>query len=466
MNRKKQFLFFLIYFLPVSFLWAQKDPIDTKDYILCINSYAESSPWSNRILSRVAEYVGKDLDFFLYAEHMNMQMIEDDITLHEFKDVIFSKYRQPQLLLLLGNPSLILREEYRKMWGDIPIIACMEEDYMGPKEAYLHKVPIPAGERTPIASLADPYNLVMMHSNLYIHENIDLVYRLIPGMKKFIFIGDGRQINSSNDSTIRETLEKYYPDIEYQYLSAAHISTNQLLDSLADIDPETTGVLFSSWIYKHTFAGNTSLVTSGYKLIGTSAVPLFALNLVDFMSDKEGMVGGYAYDQEYYNQVLISKISQILQGKQARQLPFYIPADAAPIINYDVLLRKGLSPSLCPPDTHFLNKPPTFWEQNGNIIIGAGLFILLLTLLFLYRLHNLNMVREAQRKEITAMANYKDLIANMPVLYMQEELITDDNGTLVDAVFREVNTYFEKDFLTKKEVIGKKSSAVFPEATP
>ena len=395
---------------------------------------------------------------------MNMQMIENDSILEEFRDTVFSKYCRPRMLLLLGNPALILRDDYRKMWGNIPIIACVEEDYIGPKKAYLTKEPVAAAERVPIASLAGRYNLVMMRSELYLRENIELIRRLVPGMKKFIFIGDGRQINSANDDAIREILRTHYRDVEYQFLSAKNISTNQLLDSLSFIDPETTGVLFSSWIYKHTFAGNTSLVTSGYKLIGTSAASLFALNLIEFMDDKEGMVGGYAYDQQHYNRVLISKIAAILQGKQARELSFYIPADAAPVINYNVLLRKGLSPSLCPPGTLFLNKPPTFWERNGRILLGASFFIVLLTLLFLYRLRNVNMVRAAQRKEIMAMTDYKDLISNMPVLYMQQEIVTDGEGMLVDTVYRKVNAYFEKDFFPKEEVIDKKSSEIFPES--
>lgn len=67
------------------------------------------------------------------------------------------------------------------------------------------------------------------------------------------------------------------------------------------------------------------------------------------------MIGGYTYDQKHYNQQLIHTISEILTGKPAREIPFYMPSDGAPIINYTILLRKGFSPSMCPPNTHFLN---------------------------------------------------------------------------------------------------------------
>lgn len=368
---KKINLFFLFLFLPLLFALAQKDSISTKNYVLCINSYAESSPWSNRIISEVAEYVGKDMQLTFQVEHMNMLMIDHDSLLNEFRNVIFSKYSKnaPRVLVLLGNSSLILRDEYRQLWGDVPIIACAETDYIGTKEDYFDKRPITKEKQTPISSLSNPYNLVLLHSDLYIRENIDLISRIIPAMNKLIFIGDERQINSENDRTFREVLKTHYPHISYQFLSAKNLTANQVLDSLYAINPKTTGVLFSSWLYKETFAGNTFLMTSGYKIIATSNSPIFALNIVDFTNSAEGLVGGYAYNHERYNRELISRMSRILHGEQARHLPFYIPSDAAPIIHYDILQRKGLSPSLCPPNTHFLNKPPTFWEQDRKSVV-------------------------------------------------------------------------------------------------
>ena len=57
------------------------------------------------------------------------------------------------------------------------------------------------------------------------------------------------------------------------------MTTNQLLDSLYRVDCQTTGVLFASWFYKQTFAGNTSLISNDHKLIVTTAAPVFTLNM-------------------------------------------------------------------------------------------------------------------------------------------------------------------------------------------
>ena len=466
MNIKKHLLLFFLCFVSITPILAQRDHIDIPNYILCINSYAESTPWSNRVISTVSEYVQKDPKLALYAEHMNTLMVENDTTLAEFKNLISQKYstHRPRLLVVLGNPALLLRDEYREVWGDIPIVLCSEEDYIGPRENYIHKQPIAKADRTPLSQLADPYNLVLLYSNLYLQENIQMISHIVPNMKKFIFIGDERQINQTNSIEIQSKLKTMNPDIEYQFITPKKRTTNQLLDSLYFINPNTTGILFASWFYKTTFAGNTSLVSNAHKLIVTTTAPIFTLNMADITEENGGMIGGYTYNQKHYNQQLIHIVSEILNGKQAREIPFYIPSDGVPIINYTILLRKGYSPSMCPSNTYFLNKPLTFWEQNKYFIIGTLFFTLLLVLLFFYRIHNLNIIKKVQQKEIDAMTNYKNLVNNMPILYMQEEVITDKNGTPIELIYRNVNAHFEKNFFRKEEVVGKKASEIFPES--
>ena len=465
----KQYLLLLFfYLLSVNWAFAQKDAIEGKSYILCINSYTESSPWSSRLISNVTEFVQKDPGITLYVEHLNMLLVENDSILEESKRNIFDKYkgRSPRMLLLLGNSALLLRDEYRKVWGDIPIVLCAQEDYLDSYEAYIHRQPSTLEERTPLSYLVDPYNLVYLYADLYIPENIRLMKQMIPGMKEFIFIGDGRKVNQDNSALIEQELNTKYPDIKYKFWSAENMTTNQLLDSLYFVDTKTTGVLFASWFYKYAFAGTSMLATNSHKLIAATSVPIFSLSMVNIASGKEGMLGGYTYNQDRYDAALIQTISDVLKDKQARHIPCYIPTDGAPVINYEILVRDGLSLFTCPANTRFLNKPPTFWEHYRYFILGTLFSILLITLLFLYRIRNLNALKKAQQNEIDAMATYKMLVNNMPILYMQEELVTDKNGNPIELIYRNVNSEFEKHFYRKEEVIGRKGSEIFPESMP
>ncbi len=87
--------------------------------------------------------------------------------------------------------------------------------------------------------------------------------------------------------------------LKYEYLSPQILPINLLIDSLYRVDAKTTGILFSSWYYKRTFAGNTSLVTNAYKVITTVSAPLFVLNTVGVTTDG-GMVGGYVHSAFYH----------------------------------------------------------------------------------------------------------------------------------------------------------------------
>lgn len=162
------------------------------------------------MISTISEYVQKDPQLALYAEHMNTLMIDNDSILEKFENMISQKYSQPrpQLLVLLGSPAFTLRDEYRKFWGDIPIILCSEEAFLGPQEAYFQKREIALADRIPTSQFADPYNMVFLYSNLYLRENVQLINHINPSIKKFIFIATNREINLSNSLDIQDELKQ------------------------------------------------------------------------------------------------------------------------------------------------------------------------------------------------------------------------------------------------------------------
>ena len=94
--------------------------------------------------------------------------------------------------------------------------------------------------------------------------------------------------------------------------------------------------------------------------------------MVNIASGKKVCWSGYTYNQDRYDAALIQTISDVLKDKQARHIPCYIPTDGAPVINYEILVRDGLSLSTCPANTRFLNKPPTFLGHYQYFILGTS----------------------------------------------------------------------------------------------
>lgn len=160
-------------------------------------------------------------------------------------------------------------------------------------------------------------------------------------MKRFIYVGDERFVNQVNSQEIQEILRTKHPDVHYTFLSSRDIKkTNQLIDSLNFVDPRTTGILFSSWFHKRQFAGNMMLTMILPEIVSTVSPPIFALNMIELNDKESGMVGGYTYDQNHFNEKLSNMFSEILSGKSPRDLPHYLPTDGTPLINYQVLVRQ------------------------------------------------------------------------------------------------------------------------------
>ena len=459
--------FFLLLLLLNKIGLSQTKTTD-KDYILILNTYTSSAPWSSQLVNEIQTFLQDNDTLECHTEHMNMLWIDTEDLLSEFREKLFRKYsaHTPRMIVMLGDSPLLLRDEIREQWGDMPVILCAEKDYYGPREAYLRKLPVPYESQLPIKQLSNPYNLVFLYSNLFVSHNVTLMHYLLPNMQKLIFVGDNTYVNVQNDREIRELLKASKSPLSYQFLSAKNTTVDQLLDTLNHIDQQTTGVLFSTWFDKEFIGGNLSVMVQLHKIIGTVKPPLFVLRTLG-IEEEGGIIGGYVYKSDDYNKALMRTITQVLEGEQPRNLPTYYPMNAFPLFNYESLLEKGLSPGLCPPGTQFYKTTPSFWEQYKYTFFGTCLGLLIISLIFQYkRIQTLRKLKDAKQKEIEMMTEYRNLVDSMPILYMQEKVITNPNGEIIDTEYCNVNTYFEKNFFPRSEIIGKKGSEIFPESMP
>lgn len=96
-----------------------------------------------------------------------------------------------------GQPVLFCVEDLDRQWPDIPIILCGERDYAGNKDMVLKKQPLTPEERMPLTAWQGKYNMTSMPIQVYFEENLDLMKRLIPGMKEVLYIGDETYILSA-----------------------------------------------------------------------------------------------------------------------------------------------------------------------------------------------------------------------------------------------------------------------------
>ena len=439
--------------------WGYAAPSYKKDYLLILNSYTSDAPWSNAILSPLQHWTSQKQNIPLFMEHMNMLFINDSASVHKLQDSIFMKYggKPPKVILLLGNSSLIMLDRIKQEWGDIPLILCGEDDFTGPNENFLWKKPIEPDKRIPIAHLTEKYNLTLLQTKVFTEKTIRLMQRMIPKMQKLILIGDHRYVNEQLNYDTKRLVREKFPTLSYEYISAETTTTDELMNKLQNIDTKSTGVLFSSWFSMHTYMGNMMLMANSYQVISNTQTPVFALK--KSVMKYSGMIGGYMNDQDLYTEKLIETITMLWKGKEARNIPFYIPSAPVPVINYPALLSKGFSERQCPSDSIFLDKPNDFWEDYKYVLLALFLFII-----FLFmgsRIKALRTIRNMQKKQLETSEETDKLFDTMPVAYMKEKVIRDETGKIIDVIIKSTNSSFCKMFPSTADFTGKKGSEMY-----
>ena len=365
------------------------------------------------------------------VEYMNILTIETPEILNQYKNNLFSTYgnNPPKAVLMLGNAPLILRDEMREHWGDIPLIVCAESSYIGPDSTYMYNQVVPQKDRIYLNDLRDEYNMTFLNARAFIPESVQLIRRMIPKMKSLLLIGDQTDRDIDYDQQFSELIKTEHSDLTYKYLSASTWSPDQLLDTLRQVVPEETGILFASWFHKRMFAGNMLMMANSYKVIANSTLPcpFFALSSSISSIEEDGtIIGGCVYDMNLYCEEIVKTINAIADGKQARSILPYNP-DPIVLFNYPYMVDFGLSPKNCPPGTVYLNAPPTFLEKYQSALVVGSIVLLLVILFFQLRrnkiLERLQLVEQNQRFTHSKMAMALEVVDLLP---WQWDIRTDE----------------------------------------
>ena len=432
------------------------------DYVLIINSYTESTPWSRVFTTPIYERMITDDDSInAYTEHMDVMLMKTEEDVNTFIDELSGKYREkpPVMIVLLGNSSyVLLRDELERRWGnDIPLLVCVEKDYICPSSYYLSKQACPVDERIQLGEIVKSRkNLTVVYVPEYISETISLMKRCLPDMNRLLFLGDKRYISAQNQSTLENVMQEGFSEVELEVLTAGDIQTDELINVLQSAGPHT-GILYYSWTLMKERGKNTMLSSDTYRMLSSfTNLPIFTLNDMDIVEN--GMVGGCYYPAAKISSILYKTIDELLKGKIYDAV--IMPDGPYPVLNYQVLDRLDIPLEVCPPNTIFYMKPPTFWEQYSTYVYAGGTLLIFLLLILVFRIVSLSTKRQFQEKELKLMGSYSRLVKNMPICYMKQRVIFGPDGAPVDYIIKDINPEFEVRLGTKELFVGKKGSEV------
>lgn len=433
------------------------------DYILIINSYTESTPWSRIFTTPIYErMVAGNEDIDAYTEHMDVMLMKNEKDVEDFTLYLLDKYKKaPKLIILLGNSSYaLLKDRLNEKWGgELSYLVCVEKDYLAPREYYLSKKACPEPERQNLSDIVETEReLTIIYVPEYIMETVSLMKQANPDMRRLLFLSDKRYISAQNQNSIHKAITNNFPDVKLELVTAGDIQTDELIDILQNADKQT-GILYYSWILLHTQGNKEVLSSDTYRMISSyTDLPVFTLNDMDIVEN--GMAGGFFFPASNISNTLINTINGLLRNEVFNTI--ITPDQPHPVLNYPVLVNRGMFSSGYPADTIFYMRPPTFWEQYGDYVnAGIGVLLFIAFVVFM-RIRSLNRIRLYQEKEIMFMRNYSRLVNSMPICYMKQRILFDEKEYPTDYVILELNPALEALLKCDKSYIGKKGSEIHP----
>lgn len=132
--------------LRISLLWlcffivlSVKGDVRERGYVLVINSYTDGTVWSNYAIDSIRR--DRSIKEDIVVESLNTLLLEDERDVQDRKDYILERYSVlPQSIVLLGSSAWrFFEEELNGIWKDVPVILCVQTDYVSPDAGFFGK---------------------------------------------------------------------------------------------------------------------------------------------------------------------------------------------------------------------------------------------------------------------------------------------------------------------------------------
>lgn len=410
--------------------------------LVILNSYNESAPWSQEIITHIMNTLNKT-DEFISTDVMplNGLLVHNDEQYNLMAEGIFDRFHDtpPDYVVLIGNMAFSLRDRIVKHWGSVPMVLISQIDQYGPQAAYYtytngDAYPFTEADLQPLEPLRDKYNFTLVHIPNRWKQTVDMMVYMFPELKKIVLMADEYNINQLLNQQLKRFIGQKYPSIEFEWLRG-NIDNAHMMREYLDNDDMSTGLLISTWFYEHrSVHGFPYLISGDARMISSARRPVFGLRTAYL---NLGITGGYFPSPDECFDNIASAVQLLVSGYDMSKVPFYYPKKSFPIINYTQLTEDDLPMSICPPDTVFINKPMTFWEANKVLIIIGSIGVLAIMALFIgYSI--------AQTKQVKLLETHRLLVTSMPIAYSEAKVVYGPDGSLDHFDFAKSNEAFRK----------------------
>ena len=346
-------------------------------YILFLNSLNFNLPWTKDVYWHINDALSKD-GIAVKAESLTVPAIKSANEVQAILGRLKEKYpNPPKAVVIIGEPAwMVCQPLFDTVWKDVSVIVTNTCDRLPANlDILLSHENLTPENSVPAENWRKGYNLTIIEETFYVKETVELMQKLLPEMKKVAFISDNRYISSMAREKADEAFRENFPDLTLEQLSSADMSTEMLLDTLRTYD-KNTGLIYFTWFESVNKTDNSYLFDHIQEIINSFArSPLFLLAEQNLSSNN--FAGGYYVSAEDFSKNLLGKLQTILDGGQARDIPWCVGGSGANYLCYTNLQSYGISPSLYPENAIYTNAPESFFQQYKKEIFLTGTFTII-----------------------------------------------------------------------------------------
>lgn len=344
--------------------------------ILFISSY--SYGWDTVQLQIEGIKKGVKDDTVVDYEFMDTKRVDDAVSMQLFHDGLAYRLSvvEPYDAVILGDDAALqFALEYREeLFAGIPLI------FEGVNDEDLAN-----------RAVEDPL-ITGILEKLSVENNIELGLSIYPNAKKVVAIFDDSITGEAERKNFYAHTD-LFPELEFSEIDTSKMSTTELKNALFNIEKETILIYVTM---TEDASGKQYTNKESIELIEKFAsVP--ALRMVDGGIGL-GVLGGNIVSMEQSGQKAAELAISIVQGTyNEKEMGLIIESPNIYCIDEEVMNKFGISASVFPKETYFVNQQETFFERNEEIlkpaiIMGSIIFVIVVYII----------VDNVKRRKLTA----------------------------------------------------------------
>lgn len=349
-----------------------------RDFILILNSTLANGTWDECFNKELYNYCNKHSDLYADSYTLSFPTANSETDSEVQCSKILQKFSiRPKVVVIIGATGWHISSPlFEKEWKGVPVILCHPLPALpNSLQTILAHETLDSLHITTAEELQKHYNITLLEQKLYIKETLKLMHSLQPETKRIAFISDSLYMSHMTFQKVQETVSRYYPEMQLEWLSQGKLNLEQLLDTISGYD-KSTGLLYFSWHKPQKMNIHSFLADNiGKTLTGFANAPLFTLR--DLHPQDGYFGGGYYVSASDYAADCTRIINEIRNGKQASEIPpGFGKGRPENYFNYLDLQWFDIPSSLCPKDIHFYNEPTSIYEKYWSYFLGLFIFLL------------------------------------------------------------------------------------------